>query len=110
MFEIVITSIFCIQHCFSFNLDFDCSLLTYCTHCLGAYLLVKSTRFAKLDDKEMTIAKARKKRRSRNGKIWAVNAFDEWQLCHSLSTKESIGDLLEKEDIRDFINMLKFIL
>jgi hypothetical protein len=71
----------------------------------------KSTRFAELDESEFTLAQAGGKRRSRNGEIWAANAFDEWRRCHGLSTEESIGDLSEKEDIRDFVNMLlKFVL
>jgi hypothetical protein len=37
-----------------------------------------------------------------------VNAFDK---CHGLNSKESIGNLLEKDDIRDFVNiLLKFVL
>jgi hypothetical protein len=69
--------------------------------------VVKSTRFVELDEKEMTLTKAGRKRRSRNGEIWATNAFDEWWRYHGLSTEESIGDLSEKEDINI---LLKFVL
>lgn len=71
----------------------------------------KSTRFAELEESELTLAQDGGKRRSRNIEIWAANAFDEWRRCHGLSIKESIGDLSKKEDIRDFVNvLLKFVL
>ena len=86
-------------------------VLTSALYCLGASLVTKSTRFADLDEKELMLAEAGGKRRSRNGEVWAANAFDEWRRCHGISTEESIGDLSEKDDIRDFVNMLlKFVL
>ena len=87
------------------------NVLTYVLYCLGASSLTKSSRFANRDEKEKTLAQTRGRRRTRNGEVWAANAFDEWRLCHGISTEESIGDLSEKEDIRDFVNMLlKFVL
>ena len=87
------------------------NVLTCVLYCLGTSSVTKSSRFADLDEKEMTLAQAGGRRRSRNGKVWAANVFDEWRRCHGISTEESIGDLSEKEDIRDFVNMLlKFVL
>jgi hypothetical protein len=71
----------------------------------------KSSRIAKLDEKELKLAEASRQRRSKHGKTWVANAFDEWRCCQGLPTEESIGDLFEKEDIHDFVNMLlKFVL
>ena len=70
-----------------------------CLYRLGATTGTKSARFADLDEKEMTLAQAGGRRHSRNGEVWATNAFDEWRRYHGISTEDSIGDLSEKEDI-----------
>ena len=71
----------------------------------------KSYRIAELDEKELKLAKAGRQRQSKHGKTWAANAFDKWHRCQGLPTEGSIGDLSEKEDIHDFVNMLlKFVL
>ena len=59
-----------------------------------------------MDDAEVKNTLARGQRRSKHAEIWAVNAFNKWQISSGYSTEELIVDIFEPKHIRPFVDML----
>jgi hypothetical protein len=49
-------------------------------------------------------------RASKHIELWARNALDEWRMSHGFDIGKFIVNLLESENLKDFVHLFSFVL